>query len=444
MNDNDKRLLSNEAVKLPANPERYAGDVNLARHAVFASKNVRGYRTLPAITEEINGAKVMRQVSVGTYKNTGKSLDEDDELVYLALFGRWEKNGCNMDERKLTTALMNTTRPLLVGPSAGTKQRRLGVRDYEKLRNSLDKLARVPIEFDNAYETNDGIKTETIQILESLELFNRKEKWGDKGENGGKYFEFTTLELNRKICQNIKDGKIKLVYLDQFASIRSETGRLFYKQLERLGGVIESPFRREAFEFAKECTIDIGPNGTALSPKLIIQKMRRGCKEIRGRIITCGVIGHANITFDKQRAKWFFVCPINKIITIRSKKTRAAGSQHVVPDRKDLDYAAEVAKDRELAALYEEMPMEEQVKIDLRAKEIHRDKFSGYGPDGFAKKEALREYFGLEELCEEIKTLVAREREHVAYIGKYQRAALSALADVLRRFGAMKLSSAII
>lgn len=409
MNGNGKKnlpALTNPAQKsngLSVPSDRYPTDVNFVRWGVFASKNVRGYRTLPAIVEEINGVKVTRTVSVGTYKNTGETLNPDDDLVFRAIYGLWEKNGCKMEDRTLTSALLSSKSPLLLpGPIGVKSKRNPGARDYEKLRLCIDKLARISIEFDNAYEHNRGYSTEAIHILKKAEVFNRSENWGEHGEKGGKFFEFTTLELNEKICQNIKDGKIKLYYLDQLASIRDEAAKIIYNHMEFLGGVIKSPFLREALEFAKDMTIDIGPKGTTLSTKVILTKLRRACKELKGKILTHGVISDCYIDHDRERKKWFFVCHIRKVITIRAKKNNKGGDIRV-PDRRDVDRESERVQIETTLATYDTLAPDDKAWVDKRTHEIYFKRYKRMGPITFAKLDAIEEHLGLKNLHGEVE-----------------------------------------
>lgn len=378
--------------KISSLPERFGTDINFARFPIFASKAVRGYRTLPAVIDKVGDVRVTRTVSVGTYKDTGQTLDADDEMVFKAIYGRWEKNGCNMSDRTVVSALMNTANRMLL--TEANSHRRMGQRDYKKLRRSLDKLARIPIEFDNAYENNIGYTTETILILKKAELFNRKEQWGDHGEKGGKFFEFTKLELNEKICQNIKDGKIKLFYLDQIFSIRGEAARLIYDRLELLGGVVQNPFRRNALEFARECTIDLGPNGTILSTKVIIRKMRRACDELKNKRLTCGIITKCSVELIDD--KWFFVSHIKRVHSEKQKKA---------PARSEVETAAINLNDEGLLAIYNSLRIDQKHDIDKRAAEIHSARYRGMGSTFFAKIDAIKEYVGMANLQEEIDAM---------------------------------------
>lgn len=383
---------------LPQKPTRFGTDINLARPGIFVSKGVRGYRTLEPVKDVSDGLSVTRTVSIGTYRDTGKTLDMDDNLVMKVIYARWEMNGANMEDRKLVTALMNTGRNLL--PVLGIKSRRLGQRDYNRIRTCIDKLSQIGITYDNAWENNLGWSTKTITILKSVKLFNR----ADSLAKGGKYFDFSEFELNEDICQNIKDNKIKLFYVDQYYAIRSEAGRLVYERLEFLGGVIKSPFRREALEFAKECTIDIGPNGERLKRKEILRKMQRLCKELRGKLLTSGIIGDAKIVFDRKKEKHFFECPINKVVTTRIKKTKT-GVVHAVPHRRDLEHESDRLRIDEALRLYDTLSESEKQHIDRRAKEIHKEKYHGMGSGMFAKAEAVQEHVGLRTLHEDVKTI---------------------------------------
>ena len=380
-------------------PERVGVDINIARHPIFASRSARGYRKLPTITDTVNGVKVTRTVSVGTYRDTNRTLDTFDELVFMSIYGAWEKAGCKMDtdaDLHLIGTLTDTlTKKRL--RSSDSEPVSFGGNKFERLRESLDKLANIGITYDQAFEKKGGWSTESITLLKRVALFNRSERL----KEGGKYFELTELCLNRDICQNIKDKKFKLFYLEELTAVKSETGKLIYNRLELLGGVITGPFRRDALEFAKECGIE------TKHERKTIQKMKRACKELTGRILTCGVIAKCFIETERGEGNSVhrtFICYIKKIESQRAKN----GVQNKVPDHHQVNSESMRIQEKEYRDRFDALPDTLRHRIEERAMEISRIKHNGYLYQT-CLSEAIREFFSLNQLSNEVKKLTLRQ-----------------------------------
>lgn len=391
INDNDK---NNQIKPLEKRPERVGMDINFARaHGIFAGRSTRGHRKLCLGTEVVDGEKVTYYVSVSRWRDTELTLNGDDELAFLSVYGAWEKLGCNMND----LGLMITLTRALEWEGSNKKQRHFGGRDYKKMNISLDKLATIQLIWDR-YESEKSKTTESMTILKGVKLFNRKESL-KKGES---YFQMSELFLNEKICQNIKDGKIKLFYLSELKSLRSETARIIYKCLEHLCGVIVLPFRREVFEFMKECQIinDVDK----IDEKIELQKIKRSCKQLIGRKLTMGVISECYI--EKKTAagltQWYFVCNVIKTTTVRiNKNSGEIVYSHKVPDYEDLEQTKQTIEDDQLLEKFKNLTVEEQEKIKEHGIIISRERHNGYLKD-ISLTESIREYFNVES--ENIKT----------------------------------------
>lgn len=387
---------------LTAPPVRSGMDINFARCSwIFASRATRGYRKLPAYTEMIDGKEMTYYVSVGTWRHTQETFNTDDELVFLAAYTAWEQAGRDMNNRDLKT-FMNRA---LEWGNAGRKRRHYGARDFKKLQISVDKCTNIGVTFDIFETKNGGYKTKTIHLFEEADFVGRRERLN----KGQRYFELSQLRLNESICQNIKDGKIKLFYLPEFRSLRNEAAKIIYNRLELLGGIVESPFRREIFSFSKECQIQATTN------KVLLTTFRRACKELVGKKLTHGIISRCFVEVKKAHriSHWYFVCYVSKVLTTRAKET-GTGTVHVVPDYRDLEVACERRRDEELREQFDHFPESEKEKIKGMARTISRDRYHGYSFDT-ALIDAIREYVTLANLSDRTKALVVRETCHHPY-----------------------------
>jgi len=423
--NSEKILTTKNDADIEPYIERSACDINIARAGIFASKKTRGFRKISGWVEQENGVRIENNVRIGTWNDTGKTLDSDDELVMLAAYGAWERFGCRMENRQLNVALR---RALEWEHDDKIGSRNYSARDYKKLNNSLDKLATIPVTFDR-FESKRSIKTETITILEAIKLFDREESM----RKGQGYFNFSDIYLNEKICQNIKDGKIKLFYLGELKKIRVEAARLIYNRLEHLGGVVELPFRREVQAFAKECQI------VASNRKTLVQAFRRACEALATRKLTYGVISKCTIEHDRENHEYYFVCYINKAATIKTGYAKT-----LVPSNAALGIIQEKVVAKINLEKFQKLDEENQYSINARANEINKTKYKNLAAKT-ALDEAIEEFFDMQKLARGVDmmrgALVASEPKPVPYLSRREHAIVSSFTRVLQRFAEKQLEN---
>jgi len=181
------------------NHEKTPVEINVARWSIFATHQTRGYRKLPPRTEMIDGQNVTRQVSIGTWRDTNKTLNPFDQDVFVTIYGQWERDGCDMNNRKVLGSISQTIFDL----EDKKRQSNINEKEIIRIKESLDRMATISIIYDEAYENSSGYSTKTITLLKHVKVFDRKKSLA-MGEG---YYEPTELELNEDICRNIKDEK---------------------------------------------------------------------------------------------------------------------------------------------------------------------------------------------------------------------------------------------
>jgi hypothetical protein len=425
---------------LPARPERRLTtrpapdkdstpiDRNLLSWPIFAPPGTKGFRRLKPKVDIEDGIEVSRSVSVGTYEDTGETLDAFDRLVYFYILDRWISNGCNLADRRVFGSLTTLLKAIK------GKRDEVGVRfsdeDISRVKRAIDKLATIPTTWNKAYKQLSGYTTKTITLLERATVFDRVESL--KRREG--YHGISEYIIHEDVALNIKNENIKLVLLDVVGRIKNPYAQLIYTilesnlptaKLEIIGGRPHRRYNKKVMDLAADLEMKTD------YPQNVRKIIRRACEELVGAFLTDGMISACGIEKSKATGEWIFFATYalrpKKIVDVSAKVTPAAlagSTAAAAPAAGEKDDLAEARR------FYDLLPPADRARIDEIKARVFAERYKRFpAMENYAFLDAVEEYakhrvLGMMTAAPAATPfLVARERCLTPYMSAAERLA---------------------
>jgi hypothetical protein len=235
-----------------------------------------------------DGSKAWAEVEVG-FTNRGE-LTTEDQKTYYALVKHWE------DNRRSVGNTLFSLRHL-----AKILQRRWGTNVIQSLTHSLIRLRVTPFVWRNSYY--DASTGQTISVLDPFNILADL-KIIQKAQHGVVNKEIGYFRFNEFILRNLLVNHTKPLLLHTILALESDIAQLLYVYLDLIIADKQRYERR-----TKELFDDLGLEGTEYrKPSVRKRLLQRALDELRGRVLTTGVIASARLerTKDEKDYKVIF------------------------------------------------------------------------------------------------------------------------------------------
>ena len=228
-----------------------------------------------------NGSKAWAEVEVG-FTNRGE-LTTEDQKTYYALVKHWE------DNRRSVGNTFFSLRHL-----AKILQKRWGTNVIQSLTHSLIRLRVTPFVWRNSYY--DASTGQTMSVLDPFNILADL-KIIQKAQDGVVNKEIGYFRFNEFILRNLLVNHTKPLLLNTILSLESDIAQLLYVYLDLIMADKQRYERR-----TKELFDDLGLEGTEYTkPSVRKRLLERALAELRGRVLTTGVIASARVERTKDQ-----------------------------------------------------------------------------------------------------------------------------------------------
>ncbi|MGF9891648.1 replication initiator protein A [Priestia megaterium] len=157
-----------------------------------------------------------------TYHNDmGLLLTLNDAKTLFALFALWDDQGQN-------SWLSFTEYQLLDKMNMG-----YGGRQYQMLRDSLEKLRNTSVVFQDAYD----IKTGTRYVTERFNLIIADREFIDEDQSGRVRSRKYEIQFSPHIYESIENGYYSLISLALWDELRTDTSKAIYSMISGIGNM---------------------------------------------------------------------------------------------------------------------------------------------------------------------------------------------------------------
>jgi hypothetical protein len=228
-----------------------------------------------------DGSKAWAEVEVG-FTNRGE-LTTEDQKTYYALVKHWE------DNRRPVGNTFFSLRHL-----AKILQRRWGTNVIQSLTHSLIRLRVTPFVWRNSYY--DASTGQTMSVLDPFNILADL-KIIQKAQDGVVNKEIGYFRFNDFILRNLLVNHTKPLLLTTILALESDIAQLLYVYLDLIMADKQRYERR-----TKELFDDLGLEGTEYrKPSVRKRLLERALAELRGRMLTTGLIASARLERTKDQ-----------------------------------------------------------------------------------------------------------------------------------------------